>query len=550
MSQTRTSSGPTGLEEGLDKSVEATTFFVFPFVFAPASAGEGTAKLEHLREAKDTLVEVLTQKTGPTNTARWQAPSSDEPYIDRADHLGEREYLHPFARDALRDQTYLTLESVPWSDIIPTKGWEATFTQQQKEKQKDGSEQIITRTVQGLTLVQAAMHLFDIGVGLLTLEVEAKGLPLGDLLFFNERFRHTGQSYPDEYLSQSIVLSKSQDDTDSGGSAYLIFDPEKQTKDAPVLRQNGPDAFTANALVAMLMGDRFKAALDDDQAEVTVEPILDRRMVTFVWAALPDMVHTPRLDDLWRRLLYVDGDGDYDVSHEGTPAFVEALDREHHYERWWSRTVRIGFSRYSLAMMGDEAVTFYREYVRPHFCTLYYTMGILLLVQRAKLIQLSEASSRVARRLMDHIPDTVLAEELSCLKAMFLLFGTRYYFSEMTHQDQGIDMSRQWADIMDNPRLFAELGQEIERFEAYQSQRAADKTNWSVNLLTIVLTVAALWTGLLGANFLPEFVRQIHRTDAPDPGTFWVITGISLVVGFAVAAIWHAHSAYHDDDDP
>ncbi len=53
-----------------------------------------------------------------------------------------------------------------------------------------------------------------------------------------------------------------------------------------------------------------------------------------------------------------------------------------------------------------------------------------------------------------------------------LLFSTRYWFIEVTNQDQGIEMWQQCSKIMENNRLFDEIREEIERFEAYQSQRS------------------------------------------------------------------------------
>lgn len=496
-------------------AVSFSTSFLLPFVFKPRD-GETICALDRLVQTKADLVQTLTAPAeGDAPSARWRKVPTEE-FAHGPNHFDEREYLHPFTRALLTEQTLLDLAEAPWGDPDPASGeWPV------QAELKGGHR------VGGLRFSEARLHLFDIGVGLLAITVEGDDLTFGDLLEVNEGLRRTGRSYLAESLPRTLRFAEVDLPLFEQTEPLVAGEePEEQTEGHELM---------VNGLVRLLLGRRLQGVSPGDKPW-RVQPILDRRMVTLCWAAVPtgkdqngataDRLAAALGDDtLWQRLLFVDGAGG--CSHNASPAFVEQLAREHHYARWW-RDHRIGFTRYSAAFLGSADDGFFCDEVRRQVRSVYYTMAVLTLLQRAKLVELSWASSEAARGLVENADDRELADTLRRLKAMFLLFASRYYFVEMTHQDQGIEMSAHWGEAMDNRRLFNELAQEIERFEAHQRQRAADTTNRWVTRLTIALTGLALWTGLLGANFLPGWIWR--DTDNKSPEVFWVVTLIGVVI--------------------
>jgi hypothetical protein len=106
-----------------DGSAELTTLFCLPFVFRPKAQTRVAPRTE-LRRIQSELIAALESDRGPVGAAsrcQWQRASADE-YRTGLAHYDERRYLHPFARDVLTAQTFLTLKRAPWSSAVVGSG--------------------------------------------------------------------------------------------------------------------------------------------------------------------------------------------------------------------------------------------------------------------------------------------------------------------------------------------------------------------------------------------------------------------------------------------
>ncbi len=486
-----------------------TTFFL-PFAFGPQARRSGrkggeappVPKQADVRAAAQTLVRVLTARTGAPASAIWRPAPAGE-FLRNAEFRDERHYLHPFARQVLADQVLLRPRDTPWGrprDGEHAPNWPLSLVL------PDG------RTVGGLVLTDVNIHIFETGVGVLALRISGSGA-LEDMLCVNEVFRWFGRDYADRPVLHSFSVND---------IAYDAFDDDADSEPPELVPQSSA-ALRCHSLIDMLLGARAATL-----RTVWVQPVLDWRMVVLSWTAVHEA--GPDWDVRWQEQLLVDTFSGGSFNPGPGPlgeAYTKELLDQHEYRRWWNDQ-RIGFTRYSAAFLGCRENGFFHRWVRKHCQTVYYSLALLTLLHRTKLLELSRESADVAEGLARRPVPPGLAGRVRRLREDFLLFSTRYWFIELTDQDQGIDMSRQWSKVMDNERLFGELREEIERFEAYQSQRSAERTGTRVQVLTIVLGIFALFTGLLGANYFP----RSFGFDPDDGGTAfgWMALAALLIV--------------------
>lgn len=196
--------------------------------------------------------------------------------------------------------------------------------------------------------------------------------------------------------------------------------------------------------------------------------LLDNRMIVYSYAALKrdSLPQDYDLDDVFFKFLFVD------KTSEPLPdtVFRRELLHKHQYQRWQSYThgdspqhqsVRYGFSRYSGVVMGLEG-WFFDNLVFEHFTTMYYDVALILLFHRTALIRLSDDLTRVDTETID------LAErrdKVRQLRVQVLRFTNRYWFGEITNQDQGIEMFDCWKNALRNKDLFEEAHTELQEYD-------------------------------------------------------------------------------------
>jgi hypothetical protein len=409
------------------------TIFLYPFPF-PA-------------ESKDALRTALQRSVD-----RW------EPFTFSREKLGDEfSYFFPYTREFLGSQIYhftfrpreLRLKVCDYDDLVPK-------------------------------LTKARLHLFPLGIGILSLHVEGiTPLSFGRLLDFNSDFRYLSKAYSTQTLPQ-ITL-------------------ETPTRRAPQEAHNQ---------------EGLHALIDDFLWEVGGIPqsqLLDDRTIVYSYAALKrDSVSRDYpLDDLFFKFLFVDHtDGDALPDAD----FRRELLAKHEYRRWRNYTannedqsVRFGFSRYSGVVMGTESLSdsnlpsqsshpaldipsdsteekdFVKDTIFRHFRTMYYDMALILLFHRTALLKLSDDLSRVDIEAQD---SHERRDRVRQLRAQVLEFTNRYWFGEITNQDQGIEMFDCWKNALRNKDLFDEVHRELQEYDDQLRNLDAERLNNTLAVLT------------------------------------------------------------------
>ncbi len=364
--------------QGYPQISKWVTFFLFPFRF--------------FVEGRDALLGALRKSTD-----RWQ----ESPLHDQQ----ESNYFLPYTRDFLRSEVSHFVFQLPEKQprSLKVSGYDELFPE----------------------LVAIQLHLFPLGIGILSLEVKGKSaLSFDKLLNFNEVFRYPIKAHRDHNLPQ----------------ISLQIGPKQIPEDIHSCQGLAP-------LVCHFLQDGKEA----------LEPLpLNERLLVYSYAALDrnSLGQDYNLDDLFFKFLFVDRADDPLPDAD----FRRELLDIHEYRRWRSyvysdspQSIRFGFSRSTGVVMGLES-WFFNELVFQHFRTMYYDMALILLFHRTALLKLSSGISAIKfteprerrdkiRRVREHV----------------LEFTNRYWFGEITNPDQGLEMFDHWKKVLRNQALFDEV---------------------------------------------------------------------------------------------
>ncbi|MBI5206200.1 MAG: hypothetical protein HY934_00235 [Candidatus Firestonebacteria bacterium] len=185
-----------------------------------------------------------------------------------------------------------------------------------------------------------------------------------------------------------------------------------------------------------------------------------------------------------------------------------------------------GFSRFSSTCLvngykgkdkkGKESFSFNEIY--NHFETIYYEIALLTYFQRAALLKFSKEAAKCADEFKQS--DENVYKNIKKLKEDFLLFTNKYWFIEITGQEQGIDIHNKWSDVVKNNQLFEEVRQElselheyIEIIQANDENIQANKLNLLMGALTILATIGlilSLWIGFFSIS-IPDKIFCIKK---------------------------------------
>jgi hypothetical protein len=173
------------------------------------------------------------------------------------------------------------------------------------------------------------------------------------------------------------------------------------------------------------------------------------------------------------------------------------------------------------------------------FDSRYYLMALVALFYRATLIDFTERSALVSKRLfMDQEDGRLSAENIrlaSDVRAEFLHFSNYWYFDELANKDEEIEhFTLQCRQFRIEP-LKREIEEEIEKLNASLHDYSAFRNTEAVNrlaMLSLIVGAGAVLTGFFGMNFGRTFSRLFFE---PDSGSLFI--HYSAVISVALLAL-------------
>lgn len=431
------------------------------------------------------------------------------------DHYSEWHYFHPFVREMIfhteagsSKMQYLTRSDCVEINVVysPTKG----------DKESD-----ICMNISSVDL-----HLFENQVGILSFTAT---MPLDanysedELLIFNDITRRL---YP------PFLGSKMNSESAKAVRVIPASVSLKIAKGKPIDEKYDdtiPGVENLSKIIKyMLEGMTFRTT-QEAQGEWLFESFTDDRM--FVVSYMTNSTLAKRLgkqtrgrfayetDDFWYRYIFVDGGKKTIRNNEMQVQLI----RDHTYGRWASSDTLFGISHYSFVCLCSNKM---HELLYDHMTSMYYQLALIVLFQRSMLLKFSHD----VRELDLGRPEKSFLAKAIALHGDFIRFTNAYLFSEVTPQEQGIELYDQWYKIQDLDKLFSEVKQEIDDVASYVRNQISHETDASVRDLTLILFVLTIWLVLFG-DFLfhGEFVKWVNEA--------WNSHLINVVMSFIMIGI-------------
>jgi hypothetical protein len=388
-----------------------------------------------------------------------------------------------------------------------------------------------------LSLHHISLRLFDTKVGIFTIEVLNYDAPaINDILHINEFGRRI---YP-QFIGEGNDI-KATKGAFLADKIELFFGTDK-----PITEDFNCNEFLSKELkfakyIEWLLGDSFCSIYK-------ITPIIDDRMFTICWYGddgLSRCLKRTRGDGyeyessaVWYSIVYIDGSTDSGIDNKN---MQKELIKQATYPRWVEAGTLYGISRYSLICVTDTEDYGY-NHIRNHMQRMYYQMAVILLAQRASILKFSDDVSRISGEIetfvkaknYDKTKFEDIAEKVKGLHASFIRFVNRLWFTEVTPQEQGIEMYNMAVKNMGIEGQLIELRAEIKELYEFVEMQYEKETNKSLALLdkiAFILLPIIVVASLLGMNILSP-------DDIPYGwyGRIGLLTGL-LIFAYVVTSI-------------
>lgn len=436
--------------------------------------------------------------------------------------------------------------------FIKPAGKKAKITFNIVIERKDKNKKIkkFTLKVQGISL-----KIFETGIGILILELVNYSYPdLDSVLLINDFGRRTYPQFLAEHdgietIKESFLPDKIDFQCDGIRSSETLSFNKYYKKEVRVADY-----------IEKLIGREFLRRFE-------MVPVIDDRMYTVCWygnnelsrklnAKLPEKDElTYESSDEWYKFIFLDGKS----MGCGGERMKRELIHDCTYHRWVDWGTFFGITRYSLmSITGSEGFPY--NVVRVHMNHQYYQIAVILLAQRASILKFSAQVARISGAIGDlenleqESPEYMQkAEKITAsvkkLQAAYIRFINRLWFTEVTPQEQGIEMYSMAVKAMGIEKQITELKDEIkalydfvdmtfERIKTEQDRKINQKLNNLNVFATIILPLTAL-TGFLGMNlYFVTNVFQPQLTEEAETAAFSIAqwlrhAGISFAVFIA-----------------
>jgi hypothetical protein len=178
------------------------------------------------------------------------------------------------------------------------------------------------------------------------------------------------------------------------------------------------------------------------------------------------------------------------------------------------------------------------------FATRYYLMALVALFYRATLLDFSERTALVSRRLFQGdgvlTPDRVhMADQL---RSDFLQFSNYWHFHELANKEEEIEHFEMQCRQYRIAELKHEIETEVESLDASLQRHYQFRNTEAINrvaVLSLLLGAGAMITGFFGMNF-GGFFGQVFFEPTASPVIHYLV--ITLVALYSVASV--AFGAY------
>lgn len=371
-----------------------------------------------------------------------------------------------------------------------------------------------------LSIERMNLYLFELGVAVLAVEVTLKDpmtvemdgvsrpLTLAHVLAMQNALRRI---YPPYFIADLVKQDRSEDIPEypaalqwSGGSARPPRRPSEWLNHVAQRRRNPIDAVWKEMLAPLTIEE----SVSDSGRRW--RQIIDERIPSMVFVGVQQGTQLEESDFV--RLCFMDNPG---VGFPYAIGFVGDFEQRHCYDRFWSggQGTRYMFSGFSAIVFGTgnpEPGDFFHNTIVQHFRRHYFQIGLLLQMQLAALLSLSHRVSEAVRERPD-IGAPEFRRRMISIEEEMLAFEQRYWFSQISNQDQAREIYQKWIQQTGLDAIYSEVREQVHTANSYlddreQAAQTSAATRLSVLATFGVIIGAAL--AFLGMNVLasPDFL--------------------------------------------
>ena len=277
---------------------------------------------------------------------------------------------------------------------------------------------------------------------------------------------------------------------------------------------------TPNNHPAAFIGKMVNEVADN----IVIQPVIDDRMFVLCWYKndewakkyVNDYDSFIENDEDWYKLVFVDNFFELSCQNK---SMRQDLIKKATYERWQLWSSLYGISRYSMVYLTNSGCP---DYLITYFETEYVRMAELVLMQRASVLRFSAEVTQISKLS----GSKGFSERVSSLYREYIRFVNRFYFREISAQDQAIEIYQKLYYAMNLKEQIEKLDGEIEELHNYVSMHEESRTNRTMSLLTWITTI------FLPVTVITGYFSMNNFSDNP-----WFLFESVLMICFAIIVI-------------
>ena len=514
-----------------EKNIYSVHYFMFPFRWDMLRSG---FSINHTKEDipfdQRTAIDEIQNEFGEWKRKRYSLSSITQK--TDAIRYSEFQYFHEFVSKAIFDFDYswkINQNIVKYFEYNIDKNIDNKYIIEYLE---DSKKYTIELEVTGIT-----MHLFNTGVGVLTFDlintIDAQS-DEGTILKINEFGR---RMYPQFLSEDGIDVTKN---TFLANKIELIINNKSiATEDFNLYnlednKSTVQEPYSLPNYIKNLFPDCFIFNVDGKLSsnKILITKVTDDRMFFHSWYGNETTCnriietfkeYTKVTDDWW--FAYIFGDKKIKTSIANS-VLQEKITNEHSYLRWVELGTLFGISRDSFVCLAQPA------YVRTHMRSMYYTISVLCLAQRASILKFTSEIAHISDLAKIKNNEKKVIKNIKEIYKNYIEFINKLYFREVTPQIQGIELYNQFQKILNIETEIKDLDNEISELHEYVSLLQDNERNdeaAKLNRLATIFLPATLMFGILGANFLTD--KNFTFSNGIDWHAIkWITVGLSISI--------------------
>jgi hypothetical protein len=219
----------------------------------------------------------------------------------------------------------------------------------------------------------------------------------------------------------------------------------------------------------------------------------------------------------------------------GNRYFMEKQLLDNTYTRWAEYGTLYGFTNDSFVCISQDLKTLKDNCVPDlavHMQTIYYTMAVLNLVQRASALRFSGEVATLAD--LGKADGDDIFKRIQHLNLNYIEFINKVYYREISPEIQGIEIYNHLQKAMNIVADVNDLKDEVNELHNFSMMKKQDEQSRKSNKLNLIATIflpASFVASILGIGFIDSNSKFIwFASPTPIVGKILILLGIVIIL--------------------